>query len=178
MTLENVDSATFLESQIGVQYYFKAVPVNSMGQVGDISDVDSISMTIEGWAYRPYHPGSLWLEELGVNQRGRSVAGHTRDVKIAWDIVDKTTGFGRYGYDAQNYGIYTQDPDYTGCEVDILVNDTVVRTVDAGLTQSYTYTQFDNVADNGGLYDPTFRVYTKSVYGRSKEYTEKYIEIL
>ena len=179
LNIDNIDMITFLKSKIGTKYYFKAVPINTLGQVGDISEVSSIGMTVEGWAYRPYAPGSLWLEENSINQRGRSIAGATRDVKIAWDITDKSTGYGRFGYDSNNYGIYTQDPDYTGCEVDILVGGVVMRTADIGTTQNYTYLQSDNVADNSGFASEVdFRVYTKSIYGRSRDYKNKIINIL
>ncbi len=54
-----------------------------------------------------------------------------------------------------------------------------IKTVDAGLTQSYTYTEADHIIDNGVLSnDVTFRVYTKSIYGRSRDYAEKEITII
>ncbi len=114
------DGETFdlLKSRIGTKYYFKAVPVNSYNQEGDISQVSSVGMTIEGWAYRPYRPGSVWMEENGINQRGKSKTG-SKDVSIGWSIVDKETGFGVLGYGTGDYGMYAQDSNYTGAEVEV-----------------------------------------------------------
>jgi hypothetical protein len=176
--LDANDRVDMLTTQIGVHYFFKAVPVNTFQLEGDISEVTAVGITIQGWAYRPYRPGSLWLEENGVSSRGRTKTNE-KDLTIAWNNCTKNIGFGTFPYNTRNYGDYFGDGDITTHEVDVVVSDVIVRTADAGLTQSYTYTESFNIADNGTLAnDVTFRVYTKSIYGRSRDYAEKEITII
>jgi hypothetical protein len=176
--LDGNDRIDMLTTQIGVHYYFKAVPVNTYLQEGDISEVTAVGITIQGWAHRPYAPGSLWLEENGISSRGRTKTQEL-DLTIAWNNCSKGIGFGKFPYNVGNYGSYVADTDITTQEIDVVVGLTVVRTADAGLTQAYTYTEAFNIADNGGLAnDVTFRVYTKSIYGRSRWSKDKTITII
>jgi hypothetical protein len=173
--LNQLDVTTFLKSKIGTYYYYKAVPVSLANQEADISTVTAVGLTLEGWAYRPYRPGSVWLEESGINQKGREKTQDV-DISIGWSLVDKFTGFGRKASNIVPYGDYSQDVDFTSSEVDIVVGGSVVRTANVGTTQSYTYLEADNISDNSGFANEvTFRVYTKSIYGRSKDYNEKTI---
>ncbi len=103
---------------IGSSFYFKAVPVNIYGFVGDIDEATAIQVTIEGWAYRPYRPGSIWMEESGIKKRGRSRTTQA-DIEIGWSLVDKETGYGRPSYDSGTYGMYSQDSDFTSSEVEV-----------------------------------------------------------
>jgi hypothetical protein len=176
--LDGNDRIDMLKTQIGIHYYFKAVPVNKFQREGDISEVTAVGVTIQGWAYRPYRPGSVWLEENGISSRGRTRTNET-DLTIAWNNCSKNIGFGTFPYNTRSYGDYFGDGDITTHEVDVVVGLTVVRTADTGLTQSYTYTEAFNIADNGSLENNiNFRVYTKSIYGRSRDYAEKEITII
>jgi hypothetical protein len=173
--LNDLERTNVLKSKIGSYYYYKAVPVNIANEEGEISDVTAVGLTIEGWAYRPYRPGSVWLEENGVSTRGRERTNDV-DLTIGWSLVDKYTGFGRKPSNIQAFGDYTQDEDHTSVEIDIVVGGSVVRTSNMGTSQTYTYLEADNIADNSGFANTvTFRVYSKSIYGRSKDYNEKTI---
>jgi hypothetical protein len=173
--INNLETTTFLKSKIGTYYYFKAVPVNTANEEGDISEVTAVGLTLEGWSYRPYRPGSVWMEESGVNARSRSRTNDV-DLSIGWSLVDKFTGFGRKGSNVPGFGDYTQDEDHVSVEVDCLVSGSIVRTSNMGTSQSYTYLEGDNIADNSGFAsEVTFRVYSKSSYGRSRYYQEKTI---
>jgi hypothetical protein len=173
--LNNLETTSFLKSKIGTYYYYKAVPVNTANEEGEISDVTAVGLTLEGWAYRPYRPGSVWLEENGVSTRGREKTNDV-DLTIGWSLVDKFTGFGRKASNVQAFGDYTQDEDHTSVEIDVVVGGSVVRTSNMGTSQTYTYLEADNIADNSGFANEvTFRVYSKSIYGRSRDYNEKTI---
>jgi hypothetical protein len=176
--LDGNDRIDMLKAQIGVHYYFKAVPVNTFQNEGDISEVTAVGLTIQGWAWRPYAPGSVWQEENGVSSRGRTKTLET-DITIAWNNCTKNIGFGTFPYNTRGYGDYEGDDDITTHEIDVVVSDVIVRTADTGLNQTYTYTEAFNIEDNGGLAnDVTFRVYTKSIYGRSRYSRDKTIEII
>jgi hypothetical protein len=173
--LNNLERTNFLKSKIGTRYYYKAVPINISNEEGEISEVTAVGLTLEGWAYRPYRPGSVWLEESGINMRSRDKTSDL-DISIGWSLVDKFTGYGRNPNSVVPYGYYSQDEDFLSSEIDILVSDSIVRTANSGTTQSYTYLEADNIADNSGYANEvTFRVYTKSIYGRSRNYNEKTI---
>lgn len=116
--LDGNDRTDMLLSQIGVHYYFKAVPVNTFQKEGDISEVTAVGLTIQGWAYRPYAPGSIWQEESGVNTRSRTKTSDT-DITIAWKNCTKYIGFGTFPYNTREYGDYNGDIDITGHEIDV-----------------------------------------------------------
>jgi hypothetical protein len=176
--LNGSDRIDRLTNQIGIYYYYKAVPVNKFNVEGDISEVTAVGLTLEGWARRPHAPGSLWLEENGVKARGKRKTNET-DLTLVWENCSKNIGFGTFPYNTRSYGDSFGDGDITTHEVDVIVSGSIVRTADTGLTQSYTYTEAFNIADNGSLAnDVKFRVYTKSIYGRSKHYAEKSITII
>jgi hypothetical protein len=175
--LNSLETISLLKSKIGTKYYYKAVPVNIANEAGDISESTAVGLTLEGWAYRPYRPGSIWLEESGVSARGRSIT-EDLDLTMAWNLVDKFTGFGRKPNNIPAYGAYSEDEDHTRVVLEMIVGGDVVRQVST-TSSSWTYTEAYNIADNSGFSNEvTFRIYSKSDYGWSRYYQEKTITVV
>lgn len=126
--IDDIDRIDTLKSNIGKHYYFKAVPVNKFQVEGDISEVTAVGVTVQGWAYRPYRPGSIWLEENGISARGRTKT-QEKDLTIAWDNCTKSIGFGTFPYNTGEYGSYSVDGDITTHEVDIYGYEEVIGSI-------------------------------------------------
>jgi hypothetical protein len=121
--IDDGERIEFLKNQIGVKYYFKAVPYNTYSMELDISEVTSVGLTIQGWAFRPYAPGNIWMEdENGVSMRGLSQTGQT-NITLAWNNCSKNIGFGTFPYNTREYGDYLNDGDITGHEIEIYTPD-------------------------------------------------------
>ena len=177
--LSTIDNFTIQKGKIGTTLFFKAVPINIFNNSVDISDVDAISHKVLGRSFRPHPPSSVQLVENGVNKRSAITTG-TNSPTITWRLVNKQTGYGRQGY-----GFAVKEGTPLGEEnidviIDNYVSDVLVRTTSLGVTHTqYTYSEADNISDNGSLVkNVEFKVFSRGAYGRSIKSTDKEVIIL
>ncbi len=184
ITVFNIDNPTFVHfdtTDIGSTYPLKAVPINTLGESMDISEVPVTNFTIEGWAFRPYPPPSVQLKENGISLRGITTTG-SRDITLTWKSIDKSVGYGRGGWGAHPYGAtVVEGSNFRGVEIDVYHDGTLVNTYDIGIVTENTYTEAQNIADNPSstFKDVVmFRLFNKSIYGRSRNFTEITINVI
>ncbi len=165
-----VGTIPYPKEYIGTTFKMKAVPRSVFGYEAELADTPEITVTLQGWAFRPYKPDSIQLQESGIDRRSITTTAD-KDITVSWKLVDKESGYGRGGWGGLPWNVYAQDVDFIGSEIDVVVSGTVVRTIDAGSNQTATYTEAQNISDNGSFTSPIeFRAYSKSIYGRSRYY--------
>jgi hypothetical protein len=199
--INNPSLVHFDTTDIGSTYPIKAVPINTQGESMELSDVPATNFTVEGWAFRPYPPSPVQLKEGDVSLRGVTTT-RDRDITLTWGFIDKSVGYGRGGWGAHPYGTSSaEDTLFRGTEIDVyhdaaLVNTYTVGTTTFGLVEvaedlfigivgaymtEITYTEAQNIADNPGSTfedEVMFRLFNKSIYGRSKNYTEITVNVV
>ena len=125
---------------VGATLHFKLVPYNSKRQ-GSIADATPISMTIAGRRATPYVPSNFCAN-------GRSFAArYDSDIILTWSprYRGKGAGIGIPGKilaSSEREGLFA---------IRVLVNNVVVRTALNIDSDTWTYTQAMNLADNGSL---------------------------
>jgi len=122
--------------------YFKFNPYNSQYS-GDASEAAENSIAIVGRARKPYKPLNLQANENGIN------AKYADDVILTWRARVRGAGAGVtinwLNYEAESWEGYF--------EIEVYVNDILMRTTTEIDALTWTYTEAMNIDDNGSLAD-------------------------
>ena len=122
----------------GANLNFKLIPYNSK-RVGSISDATAQALSIIGRPLIPYIPVNF--------QANGNTSRYTTDVVLTWSARKRGEGAG-IGIP----GTVLSTTGYEGLfEIEVWVNDVLVRTTSSIAAVTWTYTQAMNITDNGSL---------------------------
>jgi hypothetical protein len=128
----------------GIDVTFKMLPFNYK-TIHDISVAYEYDLSIVGRVFTPYIPLNLRADGEGVRPY------YTGDIVLDWDCRTRTG----YGAGVGIASVVTDaSPVHEGYfEIEVYVNDVLVRTATAIDALTYTYTTAMNNTDNGSLAD-------------------------
>lgn len=126
----------------GNTVYFKIVSYNSRVQSA-LADADVYETTFLGVSRRPYDPTNFGCNDVYVTPT------YTSDCVLTWSPRIRGDGLG-----LGNPDYVIENPSHEGYfEVEVYVNDILVRTESDIDTDTWTYTSAMNTTDNGALAD-------------------------
>lgn len=154
------------EFTYGNTLYFKVVPFSG-DIVFSLAESNAVSITLDGLARRPYDPTNFCCNDECVTPT------YTQHCTLTWSprVRGDGLGLGNPDYEIEN-------PSHEGYfEIEVYVNDVLVRTASAIDTDTWTYFSSWNGDDNGALADEiVFKLRNYLTYN-GVEYTSDWVTL-
>jgi len=170
--MQQMETVSIPWAYVGQTLYFKATTLNVNGAEQDISQVEPVTITYQALGGLPMAPSDLAANGLTENDADVTVAATpNRNLILAWLYQSPTIQ-----PDSELVGTTTpgHDVKFSHYRLQVWVSGVQVHQEDSLATEAFTYTEAQNIADNGSWQSVvTIKLYTVNVDGGVSAVTQK-----